>query len=83
MHFATSTVFTLGQEGRASSTTGFAGMLFAPRRMPSLVITMTHCESLMRSTNELALKPPKTTEWMAPMRAQASTLMASSGIMGM
>ena len=30
-----------------------------------------------------AEKPPKTTEWVAPMRAQASRVMASSGIIGM
>jgi hypothetical protein len=30
-----------------------------------------------------AAKPPNTTEWMAPMRAQASMAKAASGIMGM
>ena len=30
-----------------------------------------------------AANPPKITEWMAPMRAQASTAMASSGVMPM
>ena len=30
----------------------------------------------------LALKPPKTTLWTAPMRAQASMAMASSGTSG-
>jgi hypothetical protein len=28
-------------------------------------------------------KPPKTTEWIAPMRAQASIAAAASGIIGM
>ena len=36
----------------------------------------------MRSLRASAEKPPKTTLWMAPMRAQASMEMASSGIMG-
>ena len=35
----------------------------------------------MRSRSDSALKPPKTTVWAAPMRAQASMAMASSGIM--
>jgi hypothetical protein len=30
-----------------------------------------------------AAKPPNTTEWMAPMRAQASMAMAASGTIGM
>ncbi|MFD8818717.1 hypothetical protein ACFV23_46355 [Streptomyces sp. NPDC059627] len=29
-----------------------------------------------------AEKPPKTTEWAAPMRAQASMVIAASGIIG-
>ena len=40
-------------------------------------------ESLMRSRSDSALKPPKTTLWTAPMRAQASIAIASSGISGM
>jgi len=36
-------------------------------------------ESSMRSRMERGLKPPKMTEWMAPMRAQASIAAASSG----
>ena len=40
------------------------------------------CESLMRSRSDSALKPPKTTLWTAPMRAQASIAIASSGISG-
>jgi hypothetical protein len=39
--------------------------------------------SLMRVASSLAAKPPNTTEWMAPMRAQASMAMAASAIMGM
>ncbi len=37
----------------------------------------------MRSRSDSALKPPKTTLWTAPMRAQASIAIASSGISGM
>jgi len=44
-----------------------------PRRYPPSAVTSTlHCESLMRSRSDSGEKPPKTTEWMAPMRAQAS-----------
>jgi hypothetical protein len=39
--------------------------------------------SLMRSASASALKPPKTTVCGAPMRAQASIAMGSSGIIGM
>jgi hypothetical protein len=37
----------------------------------------------MRLASSLAAKPPKTTEWMAPMRAQASMAIAASGTIGM
>ena len=39
--------------------------------------------SSMRLASSGAAKPPKTTEWTAPMRAQASMAMAASGTMGM
>ena len=37
----------------------------------------------MRLASEWLAKPPNTTEWMAPMRAQASMAKAASGIIGM
>ena len=39
--------------------------------------------SSMRLASSWEAKPPKTTEWMAPMRAQASMAMMASGTMGM
>ena len=39
--------------------------------------------SSMRVASSLAAKPPKTTEWMAPMRAHASMAMTASGTIGM
>jgi hypothetical protein len=36
----------------------------------------------MRSRSDSAEKPPNTTEWTAPMRAQASIATAASGIIG-
>ena len=39
--------------------------------------------SSMRVASSFAAKPPNTTEWIAPMRAQASMAIAASGIIGM
>ena len=39
--------------------------------------------SSMRVASSFAAKPPKTTEWIAPMRAQASMAKTASGIIGM
>ena len=55
-----------------------------PRRQPpSAVMSSRACASLMRLASASAEKPPKTTVCGAPMRAQASMAMGSSGIMGM
>jgi hypothetical protein len=40
-------------------------------------------ESSMRVASSLAAKPPKTTEWIAPKRAQASMANTASGTIGM
>ena len=45
--------------------------------------TTTGSASSMRTASSLAAKPPNTTEWMAPMRAQASIAITASGIIGM
>ncbi len=37
----------------------------------------------MREARLTLANPPNTTEWMAPMRAQASIANAASGIIGM
>ena len=39
--------------------------------------------SAMREASSAAAKPPNTTEWIAPSRAQASMAMAASGTIGM
>ena len=39
--------------------------------------------SSMRVASSLDAKPPNTTEWMAPMRAQASMAITASGTIGM
>jgi hypothetical protein len=79
----TITFSTLGQVSRASSTTRFTGICLCPRFRPSLVSTIVACASWMRSLRLCALKPQNTTLWMAPMRAQASVAITSSGTMGM
>ena len=55
----------------ASSTTGLSGISRPPRNWPSAVITSVAPASMMRSCRLFAEKPPNTTEWVAPMRAQA------------
>ena len=40
-------------------------------------------QSSMRLDSSLAAKPPNTTEWIAPSRAQASIAITASGIIGM
>jgi hypothetical protein len=39
--------------------------------------------SSIRTASSLAAKPPNTTEWTAPSRAQASIATTASGIIGM
>ena len=39
--------------------------------------------SSMRVASSLGAKPPNTTEWTAPMRAQPSIAMIASGTIGM
>ncbi len=69
---ATSTVSTALIPSMARSTVFLRGILLPPRR-PSLAVTTTrHPASTIRSRRASALKPPKTTECTAPMRAQAS-----------
>ena len=40
-------------------------------------------QSSMRTASSFAAKPPNTTEWIAPSRAQASIASSASGIIGM
>ena len=48
----------------------------------SAVMRTLASASLMRSRSESGEKPPNTTEWIAPIRVQASMAMAASGIIG-
>ena len=67
----------------AASTTVLSGIGLAPRRTAEAVSTTLDLESAMRAASASAEKPPKTTEWTAPMRAHASIAAGSSGTIGM
>ena len=66
----------------ASSTMGFRPMGFAPRFTAVTVMTALGALSTMRCASASELKPPKTTEWMAPRRAHASIATGSSTRIG-
>ena len=52
--------------------------------MPQLALTISFgLASVTRVASSFAAKPPNTTEWIAPMRAQASMAITASGIIGM
>ena len=66
-----------------SSTLAFKGTSLPRRQPPSAVTTSFDWASVLRSEMASALNPPKMIECVAPIRAQASMAMASSGIIGM
>ena len=70
----------LGHSAAAWSALAFIGMPpLGPRKAVSWVISSLQVESLMRSRSDSAEKAPNTIECTAPMRAQASMAIASSG----
>ena len=77
------TVSTLGVFCRAWSQTALRLMGLVPRYTSLAVMSILHSESLIRLARAEEEKPAKTMECTAPIRAQASMAMASSGIMGM
>ncbi len=83
VRLTTRQVCTLGVCARASSAWALRCTRLPPRRPSSAVISTWQSASRMRSRSASGEKPPNTTEWMAPMRAQASMAAAASGIMGM
>ncbi len=56
----------------AASTLAFSGTFLPPRRPSSAVMTTLDWQSVMRWARLSGEKPAKTTEWIAPIRAQAS-----------
>ncbi len=73
---------TVGHSRSASSAIALSGMMRPPRRPSSAVMSILQAQSWMRSRSDWAEKPPKTIEWIAPMRAHASMTIGSSGIIG-
>jgi len=67
----------------ASSTMDFSGKALPPRICSSAVMTSTAPVSTMRSRRLCAEKPPNTTEWVAPTRAQACIATTPSIDIGM
>ena len=65
-----------------SSTLDLIAAVLPLRRAPSTVTRIFASENSIRSLTDSALKPPKTTLWIAPMRAHASIATATSGIIG-
>ena len=78
----TTQLFIVGHFSSAWSVLAFKGMGRPPRTPSSEVMMRFESQSWMRPARASGEKPPKTTEWMAPMRAQARTATAISGIMG-
>ncbi len=67
----------------ASSSSGLYGTTL-PAREPASAETISFgVASSMRLARLTEAKPPNTTEWIAPMRAQASMANTASGIIGM
>lgn len=66
----------------AASTVALRGMILPPRRLTLAVMMKSLSQSSTRARMESAEKPPNTTEWIAPIRAQASMAKAASGTMG-
>jgi hypothetical protein len=67
----------------ASSSSGLY-LTIRPGSRPQLADKITFgLAASMRVASSFAAKPPNTTEWMAPMRAQASIPIADSGTIGM
>ena len=79
----TTTCSIEGEPFTASSASRFNGTICPRLNPPSAVISTLAWASLIRSRSASAEKPPKTTECTAPIRAQASIAIGSSGTIGM
>ena len=67
----------------ASSITCMRGIALPRRIAMSAVITIFTPAPTIRWLRAAAPYPPKTTEWTAPIRVQASIAITCSGITGM
>ena len=75
--------FTPGESASASSAFRFSGTGEPLRHASSWVIRTSQPMSFSRPASDSAEKPPKTTVCGAPIRAQASIAIGSSGTMPM
>ncbi len=78
----TTTCCTLGVSRTASSMLAFRGTTLPRRKPPSAVIIAFAWQSFTRSRIESGLNPAKITVCGAPIRAQASMMIGSSGTIG-
>jgi hypothetical protein len=67
----------------ASSRSGLYGTALPAREPASALMITFGRASSMRVARLTDANPPKTTEWIAPMRTQASIANAASAIIGM
>ena len=82
--FTTSTFSTATpSSASAASTFALSGIGLPPRLPPSAVTTKRLSQSTIRPASASGEKPPKTTEWTAPSRAQASMAVIPSITIGM
>ena len=82
VRLTTTTCSMVGVPSRATSALAFSGTAFPRRHPPSAVTSTLASASLILSRRASDENPPKTTEWAAPIRAQASIATGSSGIIG-
>ena len=68
----TTPVDAAGLGDRGIDPLAFSGTFLPPRNPSSAVMTTLDLQSVMRWARLSGEKPPNTTEWMAPIRAQAS-----------
>ena len=80
--FITITESTQSQSFNASSTIDFKSIVLLPLKLPSDVKTILHEASFILAAKAVDEKPANTTEWTAPILAQARTATANSGTIG-
>ena len=80
--FKTITDSTQSQSVKASFTIDFKSIVLFPLKLPSDVKTILQEASLILAAKAVDEKPANTTEWTAPILAQASTATANSGTIG-
>ena len=80
--FVTITFWIDGHCASAASAFAFSGTGRPPRRPSSAVISRVESQSWIRFARLSGENPPNTTEWIAPIRVQASMAEAASGTIG-